>query len=412
MSTIIVLPALGESVSEGTITRWLKQVGDAVDEGEPLVEVSTDKVDTEIVSTASGIVESLLIDQDQTVDVGTPIAQISSQEVGAAAPAPADRGTTQRSPQTATDTSPMPSLHESRDERASNDPAASSPQGFLSPLVRRLIADHEIDVSSLAGTGRGGRIRRDDVLAAVGSDSSPVAQATLRGTTVPLSRLRRVLAAKAVESMSATAQLTTVIEVDVSRIDHLRREYKESFRARTGLGLTFLPFFAVAATEALAQHPIINARIEGDSLVYPGVENVCFAVDTEKGLYSPVVRDAADLGVEGFARAIDDVATRARGGELSPDDLTGGTFTITNTGSRGALFDTPVVFLPQVAILGTGVVSRRPVALHRDGEEYIAVRSMVYLALSYDHRAVDGADAARFLATVKGRLESGDFALS
>lgn len=404
MSTAILLPALGESVSEATITRWLKQVGDAVLEGEPLVEVSTDKVDTEVVSTVSGVIEALLIHEDETVDVGTPIARVASQD-DAAAPV----GVAPASP-VASAIDPGPAAR--REPTAAAESTASGSRPYLSPLVRRLISDHALDLSTIVGTGRGGRIRRDDVLAVLSSMSPSATDVPLRGTTVPLSRLRRVIAARAVESMSSTAQLTTVVEVDVTRVDRLRRQHKDEFRARTGLGLTFLPFFAVAATGALRQFPIINARIEGENLVYPEAEHVSFAVDTESGLYSPVVRNAADLGVEGFARAIDDLATRVREARLAPDELAGGTFTITNTGSRGALFDTPVVFLPQVAILGTGVVTRRPVVLQREGEEYIAVRSMVFLALSYDHRAVDGADAARFLAAVKTRLEAGDISIT
>jgi 2-oxoglutarate dehydrogenase E2 component (dihydrolipoamide succinyltransferase) len=411
MSVTIVMPALGESVSEGTVTRWLKTVGDTVEVGEPLVEVSTDKVDTEVVATAAGVIESLLVHEDETVDIGTPLATLS----GAAGDLAEGDSTANDAPASvdsaASGLASMaePAAHSS--EAAPPAPRAdgSTRRPYYSPLVRRLIADHAIDPSALIGTGIGGRVRRDDVLAAVSARSGAGTGSGLRGTSVPLSRLRKVIATRAVESMISTAQLTTVIEVDVTRIDRLRRANKESFRLRTGIGLSFLPFFAVAATQALRQYPIINARIEGENLVYPAAEQVSFAVDTDKGLYSPVVREAGELGIEGFARAIDDLASRAREGRLAPDDLTGATFTITNTGSRGALFDTPVVFLPQVAILGTGVVTRRPVVLSRAGEDYIAVRSMVYLALSYDHRAVDGADAARYLTAVKDRLEAAEF---
>jgi 2-oxoglutarate dehydrogenase E2 component (dihydrolipoamide succinyltransferase) len=411
MSVTIVMPALGESVSEGTVTRWLKTVGDAVELGEPLVEVSTDKVDTEVVATAAGVIESLLVQIDETVDIGTPIATLTvatsdlaeGDSTANAAPASAD-------PAVNAPPAPREGPAASSSEAAPPAPRSdgSTRRPYYSPLVRRLLADHVIDPSVVVGTGVGGRVRRDDVLALVRAQDAGVASGS-GGTLVPLSRLRRVIAAKAVESMMSTAQLTTVVEVDVTRVDRLRQAHKESFRLRTGIGLSFLPFFAVAATQALRQHPIINARIDGDNLVYPAAEHVGFAVDTEKGLYSPVVHDASKLGIEEFARAIDDLASRAREGRLAPDDLTGATFTITNTGSRGALFDTPVVFLPQVAILGTGVVTRRPVVLSRAGEDFIAVRSMVYLALSYDHRAVDGADAARYLKVVKDRLEAGEF---
>lgn len=410
MTTTIVMPALGESVTEGTVTRWLKRVGDTVALGEPLVEVSTDKVDTEVVATASGVIESLLVQEDQTVDIGTPIATVAgvSHDVATADSTAIDDTvhTDSSSHAPASATTPATATPESAPPARRAD--RSAPGAYLSPLVRRMISDHDIDPSAIAGTGVGGRVRRDDVLAVVrtrGADSAPSA----RGTIVPLSRLRRVIATRAVESMSSTAQLTTVVEVDVTHVDRLRQAHRDSFRQRSGIGLSFLPFFAVAATEALRQHPIINARIDGDNLVYPDAEHVGFAVDTEKGLFSPVVHDAGELGIHEFARAIDGLASRAREGRLTPDDLTGATFTITNTGSRGALFDTPVVFLPQVAILGTGIVTRRPVVLSRAGEDYIAVRSMVYLALSYDHRAVDGADAARYLTAVKKRLEAAEF---
>lgn len=405
MSMTIVLPALGESVSEGTITRWLKQVGDAVEIGEPLVEVSTDKVDTEVMSTSAGVIESLLVQEAETVDIGTAIALVSSGLPGKTVDAPAAAAPVVDQPVASPTVQVTPAVQETVER-----------QPYLSPLVRRLVAYHGLDASTIAGTGAAGRVRRDDVLAAVGAlrpePVAPTAIQGLRGTSAPMSRLRRVLATRAVESMSSTAQLTTVVEVDVTHIDQLRRTHKEAFRRRTGLSLSFLPFFAVAATEALRAFPIINARIESDHIVYPEFENVNIAVDTEGGLYSPVVPNAAELDIEGFARAIDDVAERARAGRLSPDDLSGGTFTITNTGSRGALFDTPVVFLPQVAILGTGMVTRRPVVLRRDGEDVIAVRSMVYLALSYDHRAIDGADAARYLGAMKARLEAAEFALA
>jgi 2-oxoglutarate dehydrogenase E2 component (dihydrolipoamide succinyltransferase) len=224
-----------------------------------------------------------------------------------------------------------------------------------------------------------------------------------------MTRLRKVVAERAVISMQSTAQLTSVVEVDVTRIAHLRDRVKGAFQAATGTKLTFLPFFAVAATEALQAFPVINATVDGDNIVYPAQENISIAVDTERGLLTPVVKNAGSLNIAQFSNAINDVATRTRDNQLTPDELSGGTFTLTNTGSRGALFDTPVVFLPQLAILGTGIVTKRPVVVSLDGQDVIAVRSMVYLALSYDHRIIDGADAARFLVAVKERLEEGDF---
>jgi 2-oxoglutarate dehydrogenase E2 component (dihydrolipoamide succinyltransferase) len=290
----------------------------------------------------------------------------------------------------------------------------------VTPLVRKLATESGIDLSTIAGTGVGGRIRKDDVLAAsTGASSAVSATSTpraalvasaLRGTTEPMSRLRKVLAERAVASMVSTAQLTTVVEVDVTRIAALRKSVQADFVAKTGNKLNFMPFFALAAAEALTAHPKLNATIDGENVVYHATENISFAVDTEKGLLTPVIRDASTLNIAQIAGQIADLAARTRSNQLKPDELGGGTFTLTNTGSRGALFDTPVVFLPQVAILGTGVVSKRPVVVSDvDGNDTIAIRSMVYLALSYDHRLVDGADASRFLVDVKARLEEANF---
>jgi len=283
--------------------------------------------------------------------------------------------------------------------------------------VRKLASDQGVDLSNVTGTGIGGRIRKEDVLHAVPVSGvvapvkarTPLTVSALRGTSVPMSRLRKVVAERAVASMQQTAQLTTVVEVDVTRVAQLRDRVKSSFVQQTGVKLSFMPFFAVAAAEALQAYPVINASVDGDNIVYPASENMAIAVDTERGLLTPVIRDAGGLNIAAFAAAIDDVAVRTRGNALKPDELSGGTFTLTNTGSRGALFDTPIVFLPQLAILGTGVVTRRPVVVTSEGQDFIAVRSMVYLALSYDHRIIDGADAARFLTAMKERLEEGDF---
>jgi 2-oxoglutarate dehydrogenase E2 component (dihydrolipoamide succinyltransferase) len=299
-------------------------------------------------------------------------------------------------------------------------PAGASDAGYVTPLVRKLANESGVDLTAVAGTGVGGRIRKDDVLAAVGGSSAPAAAATaapvavqasaLRGTTEPMSRLRKVLAERAVASMVSTAQLTTVVEVDVTKIAQLRARVQSNFVAKNGVKLNFMPFFALAAAEALKAHPKLNASIEGDNIVYHPTENIAFAVDTERGLLTPVIRDASTLNLSQIALQIADMAARTRNNQLKPDELGGGTFTLTNTGSRGALFDTPVVFLPQVAILGTGVVAKRPaVVTDADGNESIAIRSMVYLALSYDHRLVDGADASRYLVDVKTRLEDANF---
>jgi pyruvate dehydrogenase E2 component (dihydrolipoamide acetyltransferase) len=285
--------------------------------------------------------------------------------------------------------------------------------------VRKLANEQGVDLAGVTGTGVGGRIRKQDVISAQAAPAAPAATAApartpletspLRGTTVPMTRLRKVVAERAVVSMTSTAQLTTVVEVDVTRVAKLRDRVKGAFLEKTGNKLSFLPFFALAAAEALRAYPIVNATVDGDSIVYPASENMSIAVDTERGLLTPVIRDAGELDIAGLAAQIADLAERTRNNQLKPDELSGGTFTLTNTGSRGALFDTPVVFLPQSAILGTGIVVKRPVVVSQDGSDAIAVRSMVYLALSYDHRIIDGADAARFLTAVKERLEEGDF---
>jgi 2-oxoglutarate dehydrogenase E2 component (dihydrolipoamide succinyltransferase) len=298
-------------------------------------------------------------------------------------------------------------------------PAGAPNAGYVTPIVRKLAHEKGIDLDSLEGTGVGGRVRKQDVLAAVAvaapapaaAAAAPVSLETspLRGTTVPMTRLRKVVAQRAVESMTSTAQLTTVVEVDVTLIAQFRDEVKSQFQAKTGAKLTFLPFFALAAAEALKAYPIINATVDGENIVYPATENMSIAVDTERGLLTPVIRDAGSLDLAGLAKQIADLAERTRNNSLKPDELGGGTFTLTNTGSRGALFDTPVVFLPQSAILGTGIVSKKPIVVSNDGLDSIAIRSMVYLALSYDHRIIDGADASRFLVAVKDRLEAGNF---
>lgn len=444
MSESVNLPALGESVTEGTVTRWLKSVGDRVEVDEPLLEVSTDKVDTEIPSPIAGVIEAILVQEDETVEVGTPLVTIGDGSGAAAAPevapvvaepvpvaapvaapAPVAAVVIPAAAPVAVVPAPIaaapvvPAQAPVAPAAATAAPAAvpAANAGYVTPLVRKLAGDKGIDLSTITGTGVGGRIRKEDVLAAsVVSAAAPVAAAAvslpispLRGTTQPMSRLRKVVAQRAVESMQGTAQLTTVIEVDVTRVAALRDRVKVAFQAKTGDKLTFLPFFALASTEALKVYPIINATVDGDTIVYPSQENVSIAVDTERGLLTPVVKNAGELNLAGFAREISDLAARTRDNKLKPDELAGGTFTLTNTGSRGALFDTPVVFLPQVAILGTGIVTLQPRVVTSVDGAAIAIRSVVYLALSYDHRIVDGADASRFLVAVKNRLEEGAF---
>jgi pyruvate dehydrogenase E2 component (dihydrolipoamide acetyltransferase) len=501
MSESVSLPALGESVTEGTVTRWLKNVGDRVEVDEPLLEVSTDKVDTEIPSPVAGVIEAILVQEDETVEVGTALVTIGDgsgagagapaaapeaapaeaaappAEAAPAAPAPAAEpaapapteapvtpaapapteaaaaapaapapaaeapaapaapqaapapapeapAVTPAAPQAAPAPAPAPAPLAPPAAPAPAAPAApaagshAGPAGYVTPIVRKLANEQGVDLASVTGTGVGGRIRKQDVIsahvapaAAAGAPAPRQALETspLRGTTVPMTRLRKVVAERAVVSMQSTAQLTTVVEVDVTRVARLRDKVKGDFLAKTGNKLSFLPFFALATAEALKAYPIVNSTVDGDSIVYPAQENISIAVDTERGLLTPVIRDAGELDIAALAAQIADLADRTRNNQLKPDELSGGTFTLTNTGSRGALFDTPVVFLPQSAILGTGVVVKRPVVVSQDGSEAIAIRSMVYLALSYDHRIIDGADAARFLTAVKQRLEEGAF---
>lgn len=464
MSQNVTLPALGESVTEGTVTRWLKKVGDTVAVDEPLVEVSTDKVDTEIPSPVAGVIEQILVQEDETVEVGAVLVVIGDGSGAAAPAAPAPAAEVAPAPATPAYEAPAavapvvsapvvsaPVVSAPVVAAAAQAPvstpapisyvppapivaaapvapapaaapvlapaASSSDAGYVTPLVRKLASESGIDLTTVAGTGVGGRIRKDDVLAAATSVAPAVttahvaaADSALRGTTETMSRLRKVLAERAVASMQQTAQLTTVVEVDVTKIAQLRQQVQAQFVAKTGGKLNFMPFFALAAAEALRVHPKLNASIEGETINYHATENISFAVDTERGLLTPVIRDASTLTIAQISQQIADLASRTRENKLKPDELGGGTFTLTNTGSRGALFDTPVVFLPQVAILGTGIVSKRPAVITAaDGSEAIAIRSMVYLALSYDHRLVDGADASRFLVDVKNRLETADF---
>ena len=415
--TVITMPALGESVSEGTVTRWLKNVGDSVAMDEALLEVSTDKVDTEIPSPVAGTLLAIDVPVDSTVPVGARLGLIGSAN-GAVPAAPA-------APVAPVVAAPVVSAPPVVTPVAA--PAAAQSDAYVTPIVRKLAAELGVNLAVIQGSGIGGRIRKEDVQAAAkpvatfsapaaqsstpaAAKSSPVAASPLRGTTVTMSRLRKVIAARMVESLQVSAQLTTVIEVDVTKISRLRDRAKATFEAREGVKLSFLPFFAVAVCEALKVHPVLNSSVEGDQITYHGAEHLGIAVDTERGLLVPVIHNAGDLNMGGIARKISDLAARTRDNKVSPDELGGGTFTITNTGSRGALFDTPIINQPQVAILGLGAIVKRPMVVRgEDGGETIAIRSMVYLGLSYDHRVVDGADAARFLVTLKERLELGGF---
>ena len=515
----VTMPALGESVTEGTVTRWLKAEGDTVEVDEPLLEVSTDKVDTEIPSPVAGVLTKIIAAEDDTVEVGGELAVIGGEASGggdsgdSSSDSSSDSGSSDTSSdsggsseQASSDDKPAKAENaesgdddgsQSADEEglageealqekaaaeseakadegssSSDGGAAQAPQpavgpgtnspetgssshkdtsatpgqdvsAYVTPLVRKLAAQHGVDLASLAGTGVGGRIRKQDVLdaakaaetqaaeaAAPAAEAAPAAAPAAsggqqaapaapkvsaeseakRGTTEKMSRLRKVIATRMVESLQTSAQLTTVVEVDVTKVSRLRNRVKNDFAAREGTKLSFMPFFAMAAIEALKAHPIVNASVEDDSIVYHSAEHLGVAVDTPRGLLVPVIKDAGDLNIAGLARKIADLAARTRDNKVTPDELSGGTFTLTNTGSRGALFDTPIINQPNVAILGTGAVVKRPVVVTDDeGGATIAIRDMVYLAISYDHRVVDGADAARFLTTMKERLEDGNF---
>jgi 2-oxoglutarate dehydrogenase E2 component (dihydrolipoamide succinyltransferase) len=476
--TEVTMPALGESVTEGTVTTWLKKVGDAVAIDEPLLEVSTDKVDSEVPAPASGYLAEIRVPEDETVEVGTVVAVITeSAPTGAPSPAPAApapepapvpaaaapavHAPAHAAPPAPVHAAPAPPapVHAAPAPPApaapAQPPAAARPAhpaltgvaaggtpvagptqvfgtgtGYVTPIVRKLARELGVDLAGVTGTGIGGRIRREDVEAAAAAaaeaareagstgaapSSAPSAPALepspLRGTTEKMTRLRQTIATRMVESLQTAAQLTTVVEVDVTRIAALRARAKTSFQEREGTKLTFLPFFVRAATEALLYHPKINATISGKEVTYFDHENVGIAVDTPRGLLVPVIRNAGGLSIADIARSINDLAARTRDSKVSPDELSGSTFTITNTGSGGALFDTPVLNMPETAILGIGTIVKRPVVVKdADGTDAVAIRSMVYLALSYDHRLVDGGDAARYLMTVKKRLEEGDFA--
>ncbi|MFI1381220.1 2-oxoglutarate dehydrogenase, E2 component, dihydrolipoamide succinyltransferase [Embleya sp. NPDC020886] len=473
--TPVLLPALGESVQEGTITRWLKQEGDTVEADEPLLEVSTDKVDTEIPAPIGGVLLKISVAEDETVEVGAELAIIGAPgSAPAAAPAPAAPAPAPAAPAPAAPApaAPAPAAPApAAPAPAAPAPAAAAPArqaapapaptpapapapapvaqpaapqltppaeadgAYVTPLVRKLAAEHNVDLGAIAGTGIGGRIRKQDVLetarkqqaaqaaaaasAPAAAPAAPAAKAPaavepspLRGRTEKLSRMRTVIAKRMVESLQTSAQLTTVVEVDVTNIARLRDRAKNDFVAREGVKLSFMPFFAKAAVEALKVHPVLNASMDlaAGTVTYHDAEHLVIAVDTDRGLMVPVIHNAGDLNIAGLSRKISDLAERTRTNKVSPDELAGGTFTLTNTGSRGALFDTPIFPQPQVAMLGTGAVVKRPVVVNDPTlGEVIAVRSMVYLALSYDHRLVDGADAARFLQTVKTRLEEGAF---
>ena len=452
--TEVTLPALGESVTEGTISRWLKTVGDTIDVDEPLVEVSTDKVDTEVPSPATGTLLEIRVQEDEDAEVGSVLAiigdasTVSTEQPAAPQPPTAEPEPKQEAPTPAPEATPEPAIPESPASEpttsATNEvaPRATDPSSavYVTPLVRKLARENNVDLSTITGTGVGGRIRKQDVLDAAARakapSSTPAQPATtapavptagsarsatqevspevaaLRGTTEKMSRLRKVIASRMVESLQVSAQLTATVEVDMTAVSRIRRAEKNAFKAREGVGLSYLPFITKAVVEALKQNPRFNANIdtEAGTITYGASENIGIAVDTPRGLLVPVIRDAGDLNISGLAHQISDLAARTRNNEVTPDELAGGTFTITDYGSYGALFDTPIVNQPEVAILGTGALVKRPVVVTNEfDEDTIVIRDMMYLSLSYDHRLIDSAVAARFLSSIKARLEEGDF---
>ena len=451
MSTEVTLPALGESVTEGTISRWLKAVGETVEVDEPLLEVSTDKVDTEIPSPVAGTLLEIRVAEDETAAVGAVLALVGDAAVAPPAPAPAaPPAPAVTAPASTPAAPPAPAAAPTAPAAPPAAPPApaasvmarraSADEGvYVTPLVRKLAAEHGVSLSSVQGTGVGGRIRKQDILdaaeaakkaasapapTAAAAASGPAAAAPqvaavseeaakLRGTTEKLSRMRKVIAERMTESLRVASQLTATVEVDVTAISKLRRAAKDEFKKREGASLSYLPFITKATIEALKAMPALNASadFEAGTVTYASQENIGIAVDTDRGLMVPVIQDAGDLNLAGLAKRIGDLAARTRAGKVGPDELSGGTFTITNYGSAGTLFDTPIINLPQVAILGTGALVKRPVVVTDAlGGDTIAIRDMMYLSLTYDHRLIDGAKAARFLSLIKARLEAGDFA--
>ncbi|MFG2759555.1 2-oxoglutarate dehydrogenase, E2 component, dihydrolipoamide succinyltransferase [Streptomyces wuyuanensis] len=460
--TDVVLPALGESVTEGTVTRWLKEVGEEVAEDEPLLEVSTDKVDTEIPAPTSGVLLEIVVGEDETAEVGAKLAVIGAPGAAPAAPAPAPEqpaaapapaapaqpaaapapaqpapaaAAPEPAPAPAQPAAPAPAPAAPAQPAAAPSPAAAAATdegAYVTPLVRKLAAESGVDLSSVKGTGVGGRIRKQDVVAAAeaakaaaaapapaaaapAAKKAPAGVSTepspLRGQTVKMTRMRKVIGDNMMKALHGQAQLSSVVEVDVTRLMKLRAAAKDGFAAREGVKLSPMPFYVKAAAQALKAHPVVNARINEDegTITYFDSENIGIAVDSEKGLMTPVIKGAGDLNLAGIAKATADLAGKVRGNKITPDELAGATFTISNTGSRGALFDTIIVPPNQVAILGIGATVKRPAVIETAEGTVIGVRDMTYLTLSYDHRLVDGADAARYLTAVKAILEAGEF---
>ena len=442
-ATDVAMPELGESVTEGTITQWLKSVGDTVEVDEPLLEVSTDKVDTEIPSPVAGTLVEILADEDDTVDVGAVIARIGDGNAAPEQAAPAEKEEPKAEEKSEPKAEEKAEEKEEKSAPAASDSKPAVSEGstkinngddvpYVTPLVRKLAEKHGVDLSTVSGTGVGGRIRKQDVLAAAGEGEAPASanagstdprarwstksvdpeKQELIGTTQKVNRIREITAAKMVEALQISAQLTHVQEVDMTAIWDLRKQSKQAFIEKYEANLSFLPFIVKATVEALVSHPNVNASYnpETKEMTYHADVNVAIAVDTPRGLLTPVIHKAQDLTLPEIAKAIAELADKARNNKLKPNDLTGATFTVTNIGSEGALLDTPILVPPQAGILGTAAITKRAVVVNENGQDAIAIRQMCYLPFTYDHQVVDGADAGRFITTIKDRLETADFA--
>ena len=442
MAHSVEMPELGDSVTEGTITQWLKSVGDTVEVDEPLLEVSTDKVDTEIPSPVAGTLQEILADEDDTIEVGEVIARIGD---GSAPAKSDDSDSDSKAEAKEEEKAEEPKKEEKKDEAPKKDESAAKNTSakvnngdnvpYVTPLVRKLADKHGVDLNSVEGTGVGGRIRKQDVLAAAGEVEAPKSgsdkaasgksgeranwstksvdpeKQELIGTTQKVNRIREITASKMVEALQISAQLTHVQEVDVTAVADMRKKNKQAFVDKYGANLSYLPFIVKATVEALVSHPNVNASYnpETKEMTYHADVNVAIAVDTPRGLLTPVIHKAQDKTLPEIAQAIAELADKARNNKLKPNDLTGATFTVTNIGSEGALLDTPILVPPQAGILGTAAITKRPVVVNDDGQDAIAIRQMCYLPFTYDHQVVDGADAGRFITTIKDRLETANF---
>ena len=438
----VEMPELGESVTEGTITQWLKSVGDTVEVDEPLLEVSTDKVDTEIPSPVAGTLVEILADEDDTIEVGEVIARIGDENATASSsedkPEPKEEKKEEPQAEEKEEKKPEPKAEEKKETKQDSSLNTSTKVNngdnvpYVTPLVRKLADKHGVDLNTVEGTGVGGRIRKQDVLAAAGegeaptksgaqSDNSPrarwstksvdPAKQELIGTTQKVNRIREITASKMVEALQISAQLTHVQEVDMTAIWDMRKKNKQAFIDKHGANLSFLPFIVKATAEALVSHPNVNASYnpETKEMTYHSDVNIAIAVDTPKGLLTPVIHKAQDMTLPQIAQQIAELADKARNNKLKPNDLTGATFTVTNIGSEGAMLDTPILVPPQAGILGTAAIEKRPVVVNENGQDAIAIRQMCYLPFTYDHQVVDGADAGRFITTIKDRLQTADF---